>query len=130
MSEAVAQAVQHVDTRSAAEFRAGKKPVSSQLAHQEEPQPEVKSSSQAAEPSKPLGNSDIAAKARPEILQRLQRISDRQQVEATPILPVCILTVANGGRVECLLELPSLAGSSQPCYQTESIPRAAFAIYL
>ena len=85
MSEAVAQAVQHVDTRSAAEFRAGKKPVSSQLAHQAGRQPEVKSSSQAAEPSKPLGNSDVAAKAQPEILQRLQKFSDRQQVEATHI---------------------------------------------
>ncbi|KAK9825588.1 hypothetical protein WJX74_008395 [Apatococcus lobatus] len=81
VSEAAAHAVQHVDTRSAADFRAGKKPVSSQLAQQAESQPEPKSSSQPAVSGKVLETSELAAKARPEILQRLQKASTRNKVK-------------------------------------------------
>ena len=102
VSEAVAQAVQHVDTRSAAEFRAGKRPASSehvdthsaaefragkgpassQHAQQAESQPEVRSSSQPAASSEPHGNSDFAAKVRPEIQRRLQKASEGNKVRA------------------------------------------------
>lgn len=110
VSEAVAQAVQHVDTRSAAEFRAGKRPASSEhvdtrsaadfragkrpasseQSQQVEAQPEVRSSSQPAASSEPLEKSNFAARVRPEIRRRLQKASEGNRVRAAFIWHVVV----------------------------------------